>query len=54
LKESKESGLWLSLLDITSGKQDLLDERSLLQDESRQFVRIFSSMLKKAKSNLGN
>jgi four helix bundle protein len=46
-KESKESGLWLNLLLVNDPKLD--SERNYLEQETREFIRIFSSMLPKDK-----
>jgi four helix bundle protein len=52
LKESKESSLWLELCEV--GKIEVEQERLILLSESRQFVRIFSSILKTSQRNLEN
>jgi four helix bundle protein len=48
LKESKESRLWLRLLYIPEERADLREERRYLYDEADQFVRIFSTILKRS------
>ncbi len=45
-RESKEAGYWLRLV-ITDGSQSSEDERSALKQEAREFVLIFTSILKK-------
>lgn len=50
LKESKESALWLDLLQV--GSLEL--ERTALIDEARQFVRMFSTIIKNTKRRYQN
>ena len=45
-RESKESSYWLRLV-ITNGSKDLEDERSYLRQEAKEFVLIFTAILKK-------
>lgn len=47
-KESKESGLWLRLMDLAD--QDLNDERNRLKQESMELMKIFGSILRKSGS----
>jgi four helix bundle protein len=49
LKESKESALWLELCDVT--ENDTAERRQLLS-EARQFIRIFSTILKNAQRKI--
>ena len=51
LKEAKESRLWLRLLHIPIEYLSLEKERIFLSDEAHQFVRIFSTILKKSLVN---
>jgi four helix bundle protein len=44
-KESKESGLWLSLLMIS--EKELSDVRHDLENETKELIRIFASILSK-------
>jgi four helix bundle protein len=45
-RESKESAYWLRLA-ITDGSKEMEDERNYLRQEARQFVLIFTAILKK-------
>lgn len=45
-KEARESGLWLRLL-FTDGADDLDRERDRLEDETRQLVLIYSSIIRR-------
>ena len=45
-RESKESAYWLRLV-ITSGSKEMEDERNYLRQEAREFVLIFTAILKK-------
>jgi four helix bundle protein len=45
-RESKESAYWLRLV-ITDGSQDMENERAWLRQEAKEFVLIFTSILKK-------
>ena len=45
-RESKESAYWLRLV-ITNGSEELENERAHLRQEAREFVLIFTSILKK-------
>src|SRR5262245_14635528 len=44
-RESKESGYWLRLV-VTDGSKDIEGERSYLRQEAREFVLIFSAILR--------
>jgi hypothetical protein len=44
--ESKESGYWLRLT-ITDGSKEMEAERQWLRNEAKEFVLIFSGILKK-------
>ena len=46
LKESKESRLWLSLLQIPTSATALENERKFLQNEAYEFVKIFCTIIK--------
>ena len=48
LKESKESALWLELCETGKEDSSLEKERGILLDEAKQFVRIFSTILRNA------
>ena len=48
LKESKESRLWLTLIELGTSDAAIMNEHQLLIDEASQFVRIFSSILRTA------
>ena len=45
-RESKESGYWARLV-IRDGSKELEDERNYLRQEAREFVLIFTAILKK-------
>ncbi|HEY6063600.1 MAG TPA: four helix bundle protein [Chitinophagaceae bacterium] len=45
-RESKESAYWLRLV-ITSGSKEMEDERAALRQEAKEFVLIFTAILKK-------
>ncbi len=45
-RESKESAYWLRLV-ITGGSDELEKERGYLRQEAREFVMIFTTILKK-------
>ena len=45
-RESKEAGYW-TRLTITNGSKEAEDERQWIQGEAREFVLIFTSILKK-------
>lgn len=45
-RESKESSYWLRLV-ITDGSKEMEDERSYLRQEAKEFVLIFTAILKK-------
>jgi four helix bundle protein len=45
-RESKESAYWLRLV-ITDGSNEMENERSYLRQEAREFVLIFTAILKK-------
>jgi four helix bundle protein len=45
-RESKESAYWLRLI-ITDGSKPQEDERSALRNEAREFIFIFTAILKK-------
>jgi len=49
-RESKEAGYWLRLV-ITDGSQASEEERAALRQEAREFIFIFSSILKKRGDN---
>ena len=49
-KESKESAFW-ERLTITDGSEEMEAERQWLQEEARQFVLIFSGILKSRGGN---
>jgi four helix bundle protein len=48
LKEAKESGYWLRLLDLGRADSELENERSELIQESTELVKIFSAISRKA------
>jgi four helix bundle protein len=48
-KEARETGLWLGLLE-TQQATDLDEQRSCLQREAEELVRIFSSIAKKGEA----
>jgi len=45
-RESKESAYWLRLV-ITGGSKEMGDERNCLRQKTREFVLIFTAILKK-------
>jgi four helix bundle protein len=45
-RESKESSYWLRLV-ITDGSKEMEDERSYFKQEAKEFVLIFTAILKK-------
>lgn len=45
-RESKESSYWLRLV-ITDGSKEMEDERSYLRQEAKEFVLIFTAILRK-------
>src|SRR5688500_2979424 len=45
-RESKESRYWLRLV-MTNGSKEMEDERSYLRQEAKEFVLIFTAILKK-------
>lgn len=45
-RESKESAYWLRMI-ITDGSKTMEDERTALRQEAREFVFIFTAILKK-------
>ena len=45
-RESKESSYWLRLV-ITTGSKEIEDERTYLRQEAKEFVLIFTAVLKK-------
>jgi len=45
-RESKESAYWLRLV-IRDGSKEMEDERNYLRQEAREFILIFSAILKK-------
>ncbi len=45
-RESKESSYWLRLV-ITDGSKEIEDERAYLRQEAKEFVLIFTAILKK-------
>jgi len=45
-RESKESAYWLRLV-ITDNSKEMEDERTYLRQEAREFVLIFTAILKK-------
>jgi len=49
-KESKESGYWLGLT-MTDGSKEMEVERQWLRNEAKEFVLIFSGILKKREKN---
>ncbi|HET6994595.1 MAG TPA: four helix bundle protein [Chitinophagaceae bacterium] len=49
-REAKESGYWLRLM-ITDGSKECEDERRCLRQEAKEFVLIFSAILKKRDAN---
>jgi four helix bundle protein len=49
-REAKESSYWLRLV-ITDGSKEREDERAHLRQEAKEFVLIFSAILKKRDTN---
>ena len=49
-KESKESAYWLRLV-ITGGSEEMESERKALRQEAKEFVLIFTAILKKRGDN---
>lgn len=49
-RESKESSYWLRLV-VTDGSEEMEKERNDLRQEAKEFVLIFTSILKKGESN---
>lgn len=45
-RESKESSYWLRLV-ITDGSKEMEDERNYLRQEAKEFILIFTAILKK-------
>ncbi len=45
-RESKESSYWLRLV-ITTGSKEIEDERTYLRQKAKEFVLIFTAILKK-------
>ena len=45
-RESKESSYWLRLV-ITDGSKEMEDERNYLRKEAKEFILIFTAILKK-------
>jgi four helix bundle protein len=45
-RESKESAYWLRLV-VTDGSKEMEDERNYLRQEAKEFVLIFTAILKK-------
>jgi len=45
-RESKESAYWLRLV-ITDGSKEMEDERNYLRQEAKEFILIFTAILKK-------
>jgi four helix bundle protein len=45
-RESKESSYWLRLV-LTDGSKEMEDERKYLRQEAKEFVLIFTAILKK-------
>ena len=45
-RESKEASYWLRLV-ITDGSKEIEDERNYLRQEAKEFVLIFTAILKK-------
>jgi hypothetical protein len=52
-RESKESGYWVRLL-ITDGSKESEDERAYLRQEAKEFVLIFTAILKKREDSNRN
>jgi four helix bundle protein len=49
-RESKESSYWLRLV-ITDGSEEMEKERNALRQEAKEFILIFTSILKKREAN---
>ena len=45
-RESKESSYWLRLV-VTDGSKEMEDEKSYLRQEAKEFILIFTAILKK-------
>jgi len=45
-RESKESSYWLRLV-VTNGSREMEDERNYLRQEAKEFILIFTAILKK-------
>jgi len=45
LKEAKESGFWLRLLDLRSNNSDLLRDRDHLLQETNELVKLFAAII---------
>lgn len=45
-RESKESAYWLRLV-VTDGSKEMEDERNYLRQEAKEFILIFTAILKK-------
>ena len=52
-RESKESSYWIRLV-ITDGSNESEDERAYLKQEAKEFVLIFTAILKKREDNNRN
>ena len=52
-RESKESSYWIRLV-ITDGSKESEDERAYLRQEAKEFVLIFTAILKKREDNNRN
>jgi len=52
-RESKESGYWLRLV-ITDGTNENEQERTYLKQEAKEFILIFTAILKKRDANSRN
>ena len=46
LKEAKESGFWLKLLDLQESDFEQRQERDFLLQESSELVKIFAAIIK--------
>jgi len=46
LKEAKESGFWLQLLDLSSSHSGVRQERNRLFQESTELVKIFAAIIR--------
>jgi hypothetical protein len=45
-RESKESAYWLRLV-VTDGSKEMEDQRNYLRQEAKEFILIFTAILKK-------